>query len=164
MRGSLLSGNIPITPVPAIQLWCWYTFIMWIDQALLIMPAQTHCNKSMCTVHEMVWFMSWNIKPKCCSLCKFCFIMLRTTLPDGYCKSLLWVFGRHHWKQYDTTCYWLFTCETVIVVICTCFYITSAGIGVMHVRYGSFARYVKFRVAHAPGTFSPPPTSKETAS
>ena len=34
-------------------------------------------------------------------------------------------------------------------------------------RHGPLARYVKLRVAHAPrmpGTFSPPPTSKETAS
>ena len=33
--------------------------------------------------------------------------------------------------------------------------------------YGPLARYVKSRVAHAPGmpgTFTPPPTSKETAS
>ena len=33
--------------------------------------------------------------------------------------------------------------------------------------HGSLTRYVKLRVAHAsgmPGTFSPPPTSKETAS
>ena len=29
---------------------------------------------------------------------------------------------------------------------------------------GPIARYVKLGLAHAPGTFSPPPTSKETAS
>ena len=34
----------------------------------------------------------------------------------------------------------------------------------MHLHYGPLTRYVKLRVAHAPGTFSPPPTSKETDS
>ena len=36
---------------------------------------------------------------------------------------------------------------------------------VIHVLHsGPLARYVKLRVAHAPGTFSPPRTSKETTS
>ena len=42
----------------------------------------------------------------------------------------------------------------------------SAGQGVTH-RHEPLARYIKLRVAYAPGmpgTFSPPPTSKETAS
>ena len=34
----------------------------------------------------------------------------------------------------------------------------------LQVSHGPLTRYVKLRVAHAPGTFSPPPTSKEFAS
>ena len=39
-------------------------------------------------------------------------------------------------------------------------YHTMARVDCM--RYGPLTRYAKLRIAHAPETFSPPPTSKET--
>ena len=38
------------------------------------------------------------------------------------------------------------------------------GVGFPIILHGPLIRYVKLRVAHAPGPFSPPPTSKDTAS